>query len=36
MHEWEYREVDLNDLPRKTENIDLLNDEGAEVGKSSR
>jgi hypothetical protein len=30
MHEWEYREVDLNDLPRKTEDIDLLNTAGNE------
>jgi hypothetical protein len=30
MHEWEYSKVDLNDLPRKTEDIDLLNDAGAE------
>jgi hypothetical protein len=30
MHEWQYRKVDLNDLPRRVEDIDLLNDAGAE------
>jgi hypothetical protein len=30
MHGWEYSKVDLNDLPRKTEDLDLLNDAGAE------
>jgi hypothetical protein len=30
MHEWEYRKVDLNDLPRRTEDIDVLNGAGAE------
>ena len=31
MPEWEYRTLDLNDLPRKTEALDVLNDAG-EVG----
>jgi len=30
VHEWEYSKINLNDLPRKTEDIDLLNDAGAE------
>ena len=30
MQEWEYSKVDLNDLPRRVEDIDLLNDAGAE------
>jgi hypothetical protein len=30
MQEWEYSKVDLNDLPRRVEEIDLLNDAGAE------
>jgi hypothetical protein len=30
MHEWEYCTIDLNDLPRKTAEIDLLNDAGAD------
>jgi hypothetical protein len=29
MHEWEYTKIDLNDLPRKAKDIDLLNDAGA-------
>ena len=29
MHEWQYRKVDLNDLPRRVEDIDLLNDADA-------
>jgi hypothetical protein len=29
MHAWEYRKIDLNDLPRKAKDIDLLNDAGA-------
>jgi len=29
MHEWEYRKIDLNDLPHKAKDIDLLNDAGA-------
>jgi len=29
MHEWEYQKIDLNDLPRKVKDIDLLNDAGA-------
>ena len=28
MSEWEYMKIDLNDLPRRTEGIDLLNDAG--------
>jgi hypothetical protein len=28
MPEWEYINIDLNDLPRRTESIDLLNDAG--------
>jgi len=28
MPEWEYLTVDLNDLPRKTESINVLNDAG--------
>jgi hypothetical protein len=28
MPEWEYIKIDLNDLPRRTESIDLLNDAG--------
>jgi Domain of unknown function (DUF4177) len=28
MREWEYRTLDLNDLPRKTEVVDVLNDAG--------
>jgi hypothetical protein len=30
MPEWEYRTLDLNDLPRKTEAVDVLNDVGEE------
>jgi hypothetical protein len=30
MSEWEYIKIDLNDLPRNTEGIDLLNDAGKE------
>jgi hypothetical protein len=26
--EWEYTKINLNELPRKTEDIDLLNDAG--------
>ena len=29
MYEWECRKISLNDLPRRTEDIDLLNDAGA-------
>ena len=28
MPEWEYATIDLNDLPRDTQEIDLLNDAG--------
>ena len=28
MPQWEYRKVDLNDLPRKRSDIDVLNDAG--------
>jgi len=28
MPEWEYRTLDLNDLPRKMEALDVLNDAG--------
>lgn len=28
MPRWEYRKVDLNDLPRNTDAVDLLNDAG--------
>jgi hypothetical protein len=28
MPEWEYRTLDLNDLPRKTEVVDVLNNAG--------
>jgi hypothetical protein len=28
MPQWEYRKINLNDVPRKTEDIDLLNDAG--------
>jgi hypothetical protein len=27
---WEYRQVDLNDVPRKADELDLLNEIGAE------
>jgi hypothetical protein len=30
MPEWEYRKLDLNNLPRKVEDIDLLCDAGKE------
>jgi hypothetical protein len=30
MTEWQYRKIDLNDLPRKTEDVDILNDAGEE------
>jgi hypothetical protein len=30
MPEWEYSKIDLNDLPRKAEDVDLLNDVGAQ------
>ena len=30
MAEWEYRTLDLNDLPRKMEGLDILNDAGEE------
>jgi hypothetical protein len=30
MPEWQYRKIDLSDLPPKTEAIDLLNDAGSE------
>jgi DNA-binding protein H-NS len=28
--EWEYRKIDLNDRPRKTDDVDLLGDAGKE------
>jgi hypothetical protein len=28
MQQWEYKKIDLNDVPRKTGDIDLLNDVG--------
>ena len=28
MHQWEYQKLNLNDLPRKADDIDLLNDAG--------
>jgi hypothetical protein len=28
MQQWEYKKIDLNDVPRKTGDIDLLNDAG--------
>lgn len=28
MAQWEYSKIDLNDAPRKTDDIDLLNDAG--------
>ena len=28
MPQWDYRKISLNDVPRKTEDIDLLNDAG--------
>jgi hypothetical protein len=30
MPEWEYRTLDLNDFPRQTEGLDVLNDAGEE------
>jgi hypothetical protein len=30
MPQWQYRTIHLNDLPRKTDEIDLLNDAGEE------
>jgi hypothetical protein len=30
MHRWHYRRINLNDVPRKTDDIDLLNDVGRE------
>lgn len=30
MTQWEYEKVDLNNLPRKTSDLDLLNDAGKE------
>jgi hypothetical protein len=29
MPRWEYRKIDLNNVPRKTDDMDLLNDAGA-------
>lgn len=28
MAQWEYRKIDLNDLPRKADDIDVLSDAG--------
>jgi hypothetical protein len=28
MPSWDYRKIDLNNVPRKTDDIDLLNDAG--------
>jgi hypothetical protein len=28
MRQWEYHKIDLNDLPRRTNDMDLLNDAG--------
>jgi hypothetical protein len=28
MPQWEYRKINLNDVPRKTDDVDLLNDVG--------
>ena len=28
MHKWEYQKLNLNDLPRKADDVDLLNDAG--------
>jgi Domain of unknown function (DUF4177) len=28
MNQWEYQKLDLNDLPRKADDIDVLNDAG--------
>ena len=30
MGQWEYRKLDLNQLPRKSNDVDLLNDAGEE------
>lgn len=30
MHEWEYSRINLNEVPRRTDDIDLLNDAGKE------
>jgi hypothetical protein len=30
MLQWEYRKINLNDLPRKTDDIDVLTDAGAQ------
>jgi hypothetical protein len=30
MSRWEYEKINLNDVPRKTEDIDLLSDAGKE------
>jgi hypothetical protein len=30
MPRWEYRKIDLNDLPRRVDDIDLLNTAGEE------
>lgn len=30
MRQWEYRKLDLNQLPRKSNDVDLLNDAGEE------
>jgi hypothetical protein len=30
VREWEYRKIALNQLPRKTEDLDVLNDAGHE------
>jgi hypothetical protein len=30
MHVWQYCKIDLNDLPRRTEDVDRLNDAGSE------
>jgi hypothetical protein len=30
MTQWEYRKINLNDLPRRTEDIDVLTDVGEE------
>ena len=34
MPRWEYRKLDLNDLPRNTDAIDLLNDAGRRTRKN--
>jgi hypothetical protein len=28
---WEYRQIDLNDLPRKTDGVDVLNELGEQA-----